>query len=135
MSSNVDLVKSIYAAFARGDVPAVLATFDQDISWQTPATLPWSTGDYHGPEGVAEYFGQFMTALTDPAIVTDEFLDAGDQVVVHGEERATSTATGRRFAARFAHSWTLRDGRVTRMRAIIDSATVRDSFTPARVLT
>lgn len=133
MSGNVELVKSIYAAFARGDVPAVLERFDREICWQTPATLPWSNGDYHGPEGVAEYFGHFAAALTDPAIVTGEFLDAGDHVVVHGEERACSTATGRRFAARFTHSWTLRDGRVTRLRAVIDTATVRDCFTPAQV--
>lgn len=133
MTENVELVKSIYAAFARGDIPAVLATFDRDISWQTPATLPWSSGDYHGPEGVTEYFGRFTAALTDPAIVAGEFLDAGDHVVVHGEERACSTATGRRFAARFTHSWTVRDGRVTRMRAVIDTATVRDCFTPAQV--
>ncbi|MBC3193174.1 hypothetical protein H7X46_19115 [Pseudonocardia sp. C8] len=64
MSSNVDVVKSVYAAFARRDIPAVLAAFDRDISWQTPATLPWSAGAYHGPEGVG---------IVDTATVRDSF--------------------------------------------------------------
>lgn len=111
-TSNVDVVKSICSAFAAGDIDDVLATMDPEIVWMTPATLPWSTGDYHGTGGAAAYFTSFAAALTTPAIVPQEFLDAGDHVIVPGEERATAAATGRSFVAWFTHTWTLQDRRV-----------------------
>ena len=128
---NVEIVESLYAAFARGDLQAVLDAMDPDIAWQTQSTLPWSDGDYRGPAGASAYFASIMTAINDPEIVPEEFLDAGDHVVVHGEERGIVTATGRRFVAGFTHTWTLRDGLVTRMRGMVDTAAVLDSFAPA----
>ena len=128
-TSNVAIVKSVYAAFARGDIDAVLAAMDPGIIWMTPATLPWSTGDYHGPTGVADYLASFARALADPAIVPEEFFDAGDHVVVNGLERATAAATGCGFTARFTHTWTLHDGRAIRMRGVVDTAAIRDCFT------
>ena len=129
MTTNIDLVKSVYASFARGDLPTVLSAMDPEITWQTPTTLPWSAGDYHGRLAVQDYLTSFTGALTDPVIAPEEFLDAGEHVVVHGQERAAAAATGRRFTVRFTHTWTLRDGLVTRMRGIVDTAAVRDCFT------
>lgn len=127
-SANLDTVRAIYAAFARGDIATVLAAMDPEVAWLTPATLPWSAGDYSGRTGVAKYFADSAGALTNAAVVPQEFLDAADHVVVHGEARGTATETGRAFAARFTHTWTLRGGKVTRMRGVVDTAAIRDCF-------
>src|SRR3972149_5113264 len=42
--SNVDTVKEIYAAFGRGDVPAILDKLDDNVEWETETSaqgVPW----------------------------------------------------------------------------------------------
>lgn len=129
--SNVDLISSLYRAFANGDAPAVLASLDPEIEWRTPTALPWSRGSYRGRAGVEEYFTDFLTALEEPGIEPQRLVADGDTVVAIGHERATSRTTGRRFEARFAHVWTVRDDRVTSMEGIIDTAAVLQAFEPA----
>jgi ketosteroid isomerase-like protein len=34
---NIDIVKTAYEAFGRGDIPGVVATFDPNIEWVAPA--------------------------------------------------------------------------------------------------
>ena len=48
--SHVDLVRAGYAAFDRGDIPAVLAIFAEDAQWYAPDELP-TGGTFHGPAG------------------------------------------------------------------------------------
>jgi ketosteroid isomerase-like protein len=127
-SSNTETVAGVYEAFARGDVEAVMAAMDPEVAWVTPPTLPWSRGRYHGRDGLAEYFDGFLTALADARVEPEEFLDAGERIVVLGHERARGAESGRRFAARFAHVWTVIDGRVARMEGVVDTATIRQAI-------
>ena len=127
---NEALVRGVYAAFARGDLEAVLAAFDAQIVWHTPATLPWSRGDYRGHAGVREYFTSFMAHLEAPRILPDALFVCGDRVVGLGAERARVRATGAAFAAEFAHIWTLRGGRVVRLHGIVDTAAICRAFGP-----
>ena len=39
--SNVELVQRVYAAFGRGDIPAVLAAFDAQIEWREAEGNPY----------------------------------------------------------------------------------------------
>ena len=131
MSQRIDLVSSMYGAFARGDLAAVLAGLAPDVEWVTPPTLPWSTGRYAGHAGVLAYFESFLAALDDARVEPDELRDTGAGVVALGHERGRVRGTGRPFTARFAHVWTIEDGRVRRLEGIIDTATVRRAFEPA----
>lgn len=130
--TNTETIASIYDSFGRGDIDAVLARLAPDIDWLTPATLPWSDGDYHGPDAVTRYFASFMQHLTEPAIVPDELIDAGDRIVAQGHETGRAATTGRSFRARFTHTWTLDDGLVTQMRGVVDTAAICAAFAPAR---
>ena len=53
-NENVDLLRGTYEAFGRGDIPAVMANFAEDISWSVPTAVP------HGGQanGRAELGGQ-----------------------------------------------------------------------------
>jgi len=33
MATNAEIIESLYAAFAKGDVPTVLGSFDPQIEW------------------------------------------------------------------------------------------------------
>lgn len=42
MSNNTSIVENIYASFATGDMPAVLAAFSADISWTEAEGFPYA---------------------------------------------------------------------------------------------
>lgn len=118
MASNVEIVRGGYEAFDRGDIPAVLAIFADDIEWYAPDELP-DGGTYRGPQGVAQFFGVLPTHYQELRVEPDRFLDAGDGVVVEGHHRGT--IGGVAFEVGFAHVWTLREGRAVRFREYMDT--------------
>ena len=63
MSANLDRLKGVYAAFAKGDVQAVLGAMHDRIEWREPASLPYQ--DQIGPQAVAEnIFGRVLQDVT-----------------------------------------------------------------------
>ena len=56
-STNVAVVRQVYEALGRGDVPAVLELLSEDVEWvyQGPTTIPFA-GTRHGRDGVGEFF-------------------------------------------------------------------------------
>jgi hypothetical protein len=55
--SNLDAVKNLYYAFARGDIPSVLGFLSPDIESTEAEGFPYG-GTYIGPDGVLD--GVFM---------------------------------------------------------------------------
>ena len=123
-------VASIYRAFNAGDIGTALESFDPAIEWRTPQSLPWSTGTYHGPAGVARYFEGFGGALHDATVDPESVEGVGDLVVARGFERATVRSTGRRFEARFVHVWRISGSRIVAMEGMADTATIVTAATP-----
>ena len=120
MASNVKLVQDLYAAFAKGDVAAVLGAMDEKIDWQEPASLPFE--DQIGPQAVAENtFGPVMGMFPDFSVTADEIFDAGDVVVAVGTYRGTAAETGKALAAKFAHVWRIKDGKLAGFRTFTDT--------------
>src|SRR5687768_4504072 len=93
MGKNADTVRSIYDAFAKGDVPAVLAVMDDKIEWTEPQSLPFD--DQVGPQAVAEnIFGALVTQLEGFAVEPSEVIDAGDVVLGIGVYRGKGAQNG-----------------------------------------
>ena len=122
--SNLNSVKSVYAAFATGDIPTVLGVLSPDIAWTEAEGFPYG-GTYHGPRGVLE--GVFMRLGSEWegfAAVPDEFIDGGDTVVVLGKYSGKYKATGKSFQANFAHVWKMRDGKAAQFIQYVDTLLV-----------
>jgi ketosteroid isomerase-like protein len=130
VSSNVEAIREGYAAFGRGDIPAVLAILDPNIEWIEPEGYPW--GDtFHGHD---EVVGLFQTAAEtlgpDWRVEPDRFIGTDDGVLVMGRH------TGRRvdgvtWEVPFAMVWTMEDGRATHFRQYGDSALLREAVGPS----
>ena len=120
MGSNVELVQGLYAAFAKGDVAAVLGAMDEKIDWQEPTSLPFE--DQIGPQAVAENtFGPVLTMFPDFSVTAEEIFDAGDVVVAVGTYRGTGAETGKALEAKFAHVWRIKDGKLSGFRTFTDT--------------
>jgi uncharacterized protein len=128
MTSNADLIRNSYDAFARGDIETVLAVLDPKVEWTEAAGFP-TAGTYTGPEAVvAGVFVRLATEWENFEAVPDRMASDGGTVVATGTYSGTFKETGRSFTARFAHVWELRDGMVVRFEQVADTAKVRDAL-------
>lgn len=120
---NVALVRAIYDAFAAGDVPAVLDLMSPDIVWNEAESFPYADGNpYRGTEAiVGGVFARLGSEWDGFAALPEEFLDAGDTVVVLGRYRGTFRATGRALDAQLAHVWRVEGGRAVRFQQYTDT--------------
>ena len=112
--SNLEIIKGIYAAFASGDIPAVLGVMSPDMVWnEAENNLPLADGNpYVGPQAVLE--GVFMR-LGDEfdgfSVVPERYVAEGDCVVMTGRYSATAKATGLPVNPQVVHVWTLDGGK------------------------
>lgn len=125
MSDNTAIIRGIYAAFAAGDMPAVLASFAPQIRWHEAEGFPYG-GLYTGPDQVLEnVFMKLGTEWENFAALPDEYVSEGGTVVALGRYQGVYKATGKEISVPMAHVWKLRDGRVAEFFQHTDTAVVR----------
>ena len=120
---NVQIVRGLYEAFARGDVPTVLGQMDQSIEWNEAENFIYADRNpYVGPQAVLEgVFMRFGSDWEGFTVTPEEWLDAGDRIVVLGTYSGTHKARGKQVRAQFAHIWSVREGRVVRFQQYTDT--------------
>ena len=116
-------LRRIYDAMSREDVEEFVGDVAHDIEWNLPEAVPWG-GTRHGQDGMralAEIYQQHVEGTwADP----DDFLDAGDRVVVLGRMRGRARSSGEEFEVEFAHVWALTDGVPSRFRGYFDTGPI-----------
>jgi ketosteroid isomerase-like protein len=127
LTGTAATVAEIYAAFGRGDVPAILDRLADDVAWEEwPANEAQRAGVRHllprrGVTAAAEFFAVIGGWTVRDFAVLDIIGD-GRQVVA--EIRAAfDLSDGGRFADEELHLWTFDAvGRVARFRHYCDTA-------------
>jgi uncharacterized protein len=94
-AENTQTAKDAYAAFGRGDIPAVLGVMTDDIEWVFPGpadVLP-NAGTFTGREAVGAWFGTLDANLEFQVFEPREFIAQGDKLValVHIENTVRSS--------------------------------------------
>ena len=104
--SHEDVVAGLYAAFGRGDVPAVLSGIDQEIEWRSPENLPHG-GVFRGREEVGRFFEGIGEHWESLQVELEGQISDGDRVVTLVRAHGRLRATGEEFEYTAAHVWTL----------------------------
>jgi ketosteroid isomerase-like protein len=123
MSSHLETVQGIYAAFARGDIPAILDRLHEDVEWEYAALdhgIPWLE-PCRGRRAVARFF-ETLRLLEIQRFEALTLFASGANVAALIEADLLVKATGRPIRDTEIHLWTIADGgRVTRFRHICDT--------------
>jgi uncharacterized protein len=117
--ANVDVVRKGYASYASGDVATIFALFDPEIEITQTTELPWG-GHYKGHAEAKQFFEKIFAnvqAMPQP----DSYISAGESVVAIGRLRGHAKQSGKLIDLAIAHVWTVRDGRIVRFDAYIDT--------------
>ena len=130
-AENTKVVQDAYAAFGRGDIPALLGFMSDDVQWQpvigTAKHVPFS-GERKGKTSVAEFFRLVAENEDFQQFEPREFVAQGDKVVAIGHYRAVTKSTSKTFESDFVMVFTLRDGKLTKFQEFTDSAGINAAF-------
>jgi ketosteroid isomerase-like protein len=102
---NVEIVREHFDAYRRGDHAAALACLAPDVVYKVA-----QEETLHGPEQVLAMWQRWEGAWDQIDTDPDEFIDAGDHVVVSVHYAGRGLTSGIEFEARTYEVYTLRDG-------------------------
>jgi ketosteroid isomerase-like protein len=120
---EIGSLRRIYDALSRWDIGEFADNVTHDFEFILPETVPWG-GTRHGRDGVSAFATIFRDHVDGQWADADDFIDAGDVIVVLGRMRGRARASGQEYEAHFAHVWTLSDGMPSRCRSYFDTAPV-----------
>jgi len=120
---EIQALRRIYDALLRWDVEEFARDVTHDFELILPETVPWG-GTRHGRDGVEAYAALFRDHVEGQWADPDDFLEAGELIVVLGRLRGRARATGEEYEVAFAHVWTLSDGVPSRCHSYFDTAPI-----------
>ena len=122
---NLDVIRRGYEAFGRGDINALLESFDEQINWVTPGPPELATsGNRTGRQAVAQFFTAVNDTFEIQRFEPREFLAQGDRIVVLGSETARVRTTGKVLELDWVHVFALRNRKVIAFQEFCDTAAV-----------
>jgi uncharacterized protein len=129
-ATNIAFVQSLYAAFGRGDIKAVIAGLAPDVDWTVNGRqkdFP-TLGNWKGQEGVRRFFEGVAEHEEAIEFTPLEFFAADDRVCVLGHYAWKIRKTGRTVASDWAHIFTVRNGKVVKFREFNDTAQFAEAY-------
>jgi ketosteroid isomerase-like protein len=126
---NRQLVEQAYANFKAGDIPKLLQSLSEDVTWQLPEieNVPFA-GKRQGRGPVGEFFSTLASLQDARSFEEREFIAQGDKVVVLGRYVWQVKSNGRTIEGDFAHVFTVRGGQIEVFQEYMDSAAVAKAY-------
>jgi hypothetical protein len=121
--SEIKALQRIYDALSRWDVDEFINDVTHDFELILPETVPWG-GTRHGRDGVSAFATIFRDHVEGQWADADDFIDAGELIVVLGRLRGRAKASNEEFEEHFAHIWTVSEGMPSRCRSYFDTAPI-----------
>jgi steroid delta-isomerase-like uncharacterized protein len=127
---NVLIVDTLYKAFAKGDIPTVLAGMDANIVWNEAESNSLADGNpYIGPDavlnGVFVRLGENYESFALKDIELHEM--SNNKILATLRYDAKVKSTGKVIDAQVAHLWTLKDGKVIAFQQYVDTKKLADA--------
>jgi ketosteroid isomerase-like protein len=128
-AENVAIVRGLYEAFGKGDIPGVLGKFDQKIEWREAENFIYADRNpYIGPNAILEgVFLRIVSEWNDFTVSPESIIDAGEQVVTLGTYSGTHKKTGKSVRAQMVHVWNMSDGKAVRFQQYTDTKQFADA--------
>jgi ketosteroid isomerase-like protein len=123
-SENIKTIQTVYEAFGRGDVPAILERLTDDVDWAAEASssaAPWY-GTRSGKDAATAFFAELAGALEVQEFVPLTYAANDDDVLTVVRFSAKSRDTGKTETMQIHHWFRFRDGQIAYYRGTEDTA-------------
>ena len=120
--ARVETLRDVYAHWAEGDFAAGWDLYDEHIVLVLRSEFP-EAGPHYGRDAIRDYMrNDFLRDFAGATISGEEFIDAGDSVLVRVDQRASGPRSGVPVRMRYYQVWTFRGDRVIRIESIMERA-------------
>ena len=109
---NVEVVRRVWETWERGDLTGWLDLISGDL---VTRRVGLDNATFHGKEGFLEQASEWIEGFAEWSVAAEEFLDAGDQVVVRNQQTARGDASGVPIEMGFWFVHTVRQGKIVRV--------------------
>jgi ketosteroid isomerase-like protein len=129
-SANIAFVQSLYAAFGRGDIAAVINGLAPDVDWDVNGRRQDYPllGNWQGRAAVEKFFQGVAQQQETIEFTPREFFAAGDRVCVLGRYAWRLRKTDRTGASDWVHVFTIHADKVVRFLEFTDTAQFADAY-------
>jgi ketosteroid isomerase-like protein len=107
---NVEIVRKFYEYIRVDDAAAALACLAPDVDY----SVAQEGRPAHGPDGVQAMWQRWAADWGELETVAEDFIDAGDHVVVTVRESGRGRVSGIEIDGRYFNVLTVRDGKIVR---------------------
>ena len=126
--TNLEVIQELYRAFREKDYDAFRLICTPDIEWMQNEGFPGGA-TYRGAEAVIEAVFKANDERWDNfSFHIEQYLDAGNSVIVVGAYVARHRQSRKALRALAAHLYKLVDGKVTCFRMFADTKTIWDAM-------
>lgn len=109
--ANIEVVRRLFDSYVRGDYAEAATCLAVDVVYEVGQELP-----ARGREAVRVMWERWDDTWDELETVPEEFIDAGDQVLVTVHYSARGRGSGIKFAERLFDVYTFCDGKCVRKR-------------------
>jgi ketosteroid isomerase-like protein len=125
---DVTRLRGAYEAFnAGGGVEAILDRLGTEFQVRDRESSPDRETRF-GREGIKQLFDSYMEAFDALRLEPEEFIDAGDQIVVVLHQRIRGKGSGAEVEGRIAHVWAFHEGEVLGLRIFGDTKSALEAL-------
>lgn len=126
--NNIEVIQQLYKAFREQDYDAFRNITTDDLEWIQNEGFPGGATRKGASEVIKGVFKANHNNWENFAFNIEEFLDAGNSVIVIGRYTGRDRTSNKPMIAAAAHVYNLRDGKVCRFRMYADTKTIWDAM-------
>jgi uncharacterized protein len=120
----VKTIRASYEALNRGDCEATLAALADDVVWRESEELPGAS-EIRGKEAVRAFLDDFLDTWEQFEQEVEATEVADERVAIFLHMTGVGRVSGVEIDTRYAHVWTLREGKGALVEAYRDPAEAR----------
>lgn len=126
---NIDIIRQLYDAFAKKNIPAILALLSEEVEWGEPQN-PYNPagGTRKGHAGFLEWLSIGKDAEEILVLQPQRFLTDKDAVAVIGHMKCMAKPTGKTYESDFVHLVVLKDNKVIKFQEFFDTYAAGEAF-------
>lgn len=126
--THIEIIQSLYRAYRSQDYETFRALCMPDIAWIQSEGFPGG-GTWIGADAIIKGVFQGNADRWEGfGFDIEQYLDAGNSVIVVGAYRGTHRVSARSFRAATVHIFDLQEGRVARFRQFTDTKVICDAL-------
>jgi ketosteroid isomerase-like protein len=126
--SNRQVIEHLYELFDRRDFESAVEFTTDDLEMDAYFARLHAE-PFHGPGGMLKFMSELFTDFEDFRITRNRYVEVADSVIVFCSSSARGRVSGVPLELESIHVWDLRDGRVARFSAHLETDEMINAIT------